>query len=187
MVLTLALVRHGQTEWNARGLIQGSSDIPLNAAGRAQARAAAATVCALGGPAPWQAVVTSPLRRAVQTGQFIALALEVPVLPPVAGLRERDYGVGEGKTDSWAEAHFPDWNFPGAESRAGVLTRARDAMVDLAAWAQAQEPAMTHLVAVAHGGVIQSLLADITGGPVADIANGAATLVRVDRGVLLLG
>jgi uncharacterized phosphatase len=180
-MVAVALVRHGQTEWNAGGLIQGSSDIPLNAAGRAQAAAAAATLLAFGDGAPWRAVVTSPLRRAVQTGLVLADILGVPVWAPVPGLRERHYGLGEGRSDAWAEAHYPAWDFPEAESPLEVLTRARAAVLQLASWADAAVPAVTHIVAVTHGGVIQSLLRDVTGEPVPDIPNGGVRLIRVEE------
>ena len=42
--MKLGFIRHGQTDWNARELLQGSSDIPLNEVGREQARAAAAAL-----------------------------------------------------------------------------------------------------------------------------------------------
>jgi len=186
-MMVVALVRHGQTEWNEGGLIQGSSDIPLNATGRAQAAAAADTVLAFSGGASWQAVVTSPLGRAVQTGQIVADALGLPVWAPLPGLRERHYGLGEGRSDAWAEAHFPDWDFPEAESRLDVLLRARAAVLELAGWGVAAVPSVTHIVAVTHGGVIQSLLRDVTGRSVPDIPNGGVCLIRAVDGELSLG
>ena len=66
-----AFIRHGQTDWNREGLLQGSSDIPLNDTGRAQARDALMTLRSM----PWDVVVSSPLRRARETAQIIADAL----------------------------------------------------------------------------------------------------------------
>ena len=97
--------RHGETDWNAARRIQGSRDIPLNAAGRAQAETLAETVAALA-PA-LSRVYTSPLCRALETAQCVADRLGCPctVLP---GLREIDFGDWEGKT--WAEAEAENRN-----------------------------------------------------------------------------
>src|SRR5699024_1953136 len=62
------LVRHGQTDYNRQHLFQGSSDIPLNDTGREQAHQALATAT----PVAWDAVITSPLARAQETGRVIA-------------------------------------------------------------------------------------------------------------------
>ena len=61
------LVRHGQTDYNLRNLFQGSSDIPLNETGIAQAHAAFDGLEAV----DWDVVVSSPLQRAEQTARII--------------------------------------------------------------------------------------------------------------------
>lgn len=85
----LYIIRHGQTEMNSRHLLQGRSDHPLNAAGIAQAEAAAARLQGV----DFAAVYTSPLTRAVETARIIA-----PEHAPVqdARLIEMDYGPYEG-------------------------------------------------------------------------------------------
>ncbi len=88
-----AMVRHGQTEWNRQGLLQGASDIPLNDTGRAQARRAAAKLSIDG---VWDVVVCSPLARARETAQIIAAQLGVDEVIEIADLVERDYGPVEG-------------------------------------------------------------------------------------------
>ena len=60
----LFLVRHGETEWNRERRIQGRTDIPLNETGRAQARATGALLARR----RWDAVLSSPLSRARETG-----------------------------------------------------------------------------------------------------------------------
>ncbi len=102
--LRVWFARHGETDWNAARRIQGSRDIPLNAAGRAQAETLAETVAALA-PA-LSRVYTSPLCRALETAQCVADRLDCPctVLP---GLREIDFGDWEGKTWAEAEAENP--------------------------------------------------------------------------------
>ena len=93
-------LRHGETEWNRRDMIQGWSDIPLNDTGRQQARNAAPHIAA----AAIDRIVTSPLARALETAEIINTVLQKP-LATEALLRERNYGVFEGKT----RADFELW------------------------------------------------------------------------------
>src|SRR5512140_18596 len=90
------LVRHGETTWNREGRIQGSGDSPLTERGVAQARAVAARLAA----ERFEALHSSDLGRARETARHVAAAvkLEVTAHP---GLRERSYGILEGKT--WEE------------------------------------------------------------------------------------
>jgi broad specificity phosphatase PhoE len=68
-------LRHGMTDWNAKGLFQGRSDVPLNEEGLAQALTAAQTFKA----SPPDIIVSSPLIRAAQTAKIIAAAAVMPV------------------------------------------------------------------------------------------------------------
>src|ERR1700744_3579732 len=96
--LTVHLVRHGQTDWNAERRTQGWTDIPLNATGREQALDAAAPLAE-----PRVAtVISSDLSRARKPAEPIAARAGVPlVLEPA--LRERGFGVAEGMRDSEIE------------------------------------------------------------------------------------
>jgi broad specificity phosphatase PhoE len=85
------LLRHGQTDWNIQGRIQGARDFPLNKTGRAQARAAAPAIAALGP----RKIVSSPLSRARDTAHEIAILLGLPVELDQR-LEERNYGDWEG-------------------------------------------------------------------------------------------
>jgi probable phosphoglycerate mutase len=69
-------LRHGETDWNAQGLSQGSTDIPLNSIGLAQAARAARTLAGIGGIAT---IVASPLVRARVTAEIAAEALGQPM------------------------------------------------------------------------------------------------------------
>ena len=86
-------VRHGETDWNRNGLLQGFTDIPLNDTGRAQARDAINVLR----DHPIDRIVASPLQRARHTAEIINEALQKP-LSFCDGLRERHFGVLEGKT-----------------------------------------------------------------------------------------
>lgn len=91
----LYLLRHGQTEFNVKKLVQGRCDSPLTVLGRQQARAAAAWLKAHG-VVP-DKVVSSPLGRAVDTARLVACELLGPdaAVEPCEGIIERCYGAFE--------------------------------------------------------------------------------------------
>ena len=121
--LTLLLVRHGQTEWNALGLMQGQTpDVPLTDLGHAQAAAAATELAGLGPGA----LISSDLLRARQTAEHCARATGLPVALTPA-LREQGYGVLEGRPSrelwdvvDWTDPH---WSAEGGESLAQLHRR----------------------------------------------------------------
>lgn len=91
----LYLLRHGQTEFNVKKLVQGRCDSPLTDLGRQQARAAAAWLKAHG-VVP-DKVVSSPLGRAMDTASLVAAELLGPdaAVEPCKGIIERCYGTFE--------------------------------------------------------------------------------------------
>lgn len=86
-------LRHGETDWNLRGLAQGRTDVPLNETGRAQARAACALVESLG----ISTLCSSPLQRALETAEILqdrcGVRLEV-----IEDLAECGWGACEGQS-----------------------------------------------------------------------------------------
>ena len=152
--MRLYLLRHGQTEWNIEGKIQGKTDIPLNETGLRQAR------CLAEGMREREisAVYSSPLLRAAQTAEILAeeKGLSVSVLPE---FREVDFGLWEGRswTEVAAEFHedFRRWEenpaeyMPtGGESRESCRERCRAAMEQILAGT------VTDAAIVAHGGIL---------------------------------
>jgi broad specificity phosphatase PhoE len=92
-VTTLLLVRHGETDWNADGRLQGQTDRPLSEFGRRQARRLADELADEG----LEAIYSSDLVRARETAEIVAGPLGLPVnLDP--DLREKDWGTWEGLT-----------------------------------------------------------------------------------------
>ena len=91
----LYLLRHGQTEFNVKKLVQGRCDSPLTDLGRQQAQTAAAWLKAHG-VVP-DKVVSSPLGRAMDTAQLVAYELLGPdaAVEPCEGIIERSYGTFE--------------------------------------------------------------------------------------------
>lgn len=90
---TLYLVRHGQSEWNRHGLIQGRAESPLTELGRTQARVVGNHLRHLLGPKDYD-IVCSPLGRALETAQIIAARLGRDPAGIVADDRINDFHVG---------------------------------------------------------------------------------------------
>ena len=153
----IVLARHGETDDNVEPLrFQGFTDTPLNANGRAQARALAARIAAEG---TIQAIYASDLSRARETAETVGTEIGLPVsLDP--RLREGDRGRWEGHTFAEIEASEPalyaswrrpdlDFRFPGGESLAEQQARVWTALRDI----HASAPSPT--LVVCHGGSIR--------------------------------
>lgn len=172
---TFALIRHGQTDWNAQMRIQGSTDIPLNSLGRGQATDAEAALS----PYAWDFVVSSPLSRAAETADIIAADLGLTVTERLPQLAERDYGPAEGlgagpELDALRTPGGGFGGFHGAENEASVAARGLDALRELArAWPGAR------IVVVAHGTLIRLCLIEALGREIPSIDNAALTIVRL--------
>jgi len=159
-------LRHGETDWNRENRTQGSTDVPLNDTGIAQAHQAALLVRGheIG------AIVCSPLERARKTADIVGAALGLPVsVGP--DLREASFGVHEGEVmGAWFAAWVEGRVAPeGGESFAMVRAR-----VVAAVNAVLAGPDLT--LVVAHGGVFRTLRA----------AMGFTATVRTPNGVPLL-
>lgn len=179
---SLVLVRHGQTDWNLQGRIQGRSDVPLNDVGRAQALDAGLRLVA----DRYDAIVSSPLIRAAETARIIGEQIGIAEVELLDALVERDYGAAEGMTGSEIEAAFgPDRIVPGRERRSAVVARVRPALIELAERRPDQS-----IIVVSHGGVIGSLVRDATAyawpEPGSAIANGSAHRFAFRRGAVEL-
>lgn len=171
--MTLAFIRHGQTDWNAYLKMQGTSDIPLNEVGRQQARDAV-PVLADGG---WEVIVSSPLSRARETAQIIADGLGIGLGRSYHQLVERDYGAGEGLTLDEIDARWPDRQYPGLESLDSVVARGTGALQQIS-----DEYAGKNVVIVCHGTIIRYTLASLAGRPFEHILNGSISTLDVIDG-----
>lgn len=125
----LFVFRHGETDWNRAGRLQGHIDTHLNATGLAQAEALAEELRAH----HLDAIVSSDLSRALTTAQIISEALGAPLVID-HGLRETNVGAAEGLLWAEAQARFGanvterwysdgDIAFPGGETGRATLTR----------------------------------------------------------------
>jgi probable phosphoglycerate mutase len=88
----LCITRHGETDWNQQGILQGWIDVTLNKVGRQQARAMATSFDQQGFSAVW----SSPLLRARETAEIIAPLIRLPFPKFHDGLMERNFGIFQG-------------------------------------------------------------------------------------------
>ncbi|MBX9760035.1 MAG: histidine phosphatase family protein [Beijerinckiaceae bacterium] len=182
----LVFLRHGETDWNAEGRLQGRQDIPLNPKGRHQAEKAGRTVTRILGHGalrdPGLAFLCSPMLRARQTMEIARAAMGLPVQDYAMDERlvELTFGEWEGLTWPEVKARAPEaaswregdkWRFtpPSGESYAMLADR-------LAPWVESLD---REAVVVSHGGVARALMAMLAGMPeqqaaLADIWQGRA-------------
>ena len=159
--MRVLLARHGQTDWNAAGKIQGVSDVPLNERGREQAAVLAGRVLDAGAIS---AVYTSPLKRARETAEIIGRRLGFEPVP-VGALTELNFGDWEGC--SWEEigrrwpeqfaaysADRKNYAPSNGESYADMLRRARPFVDALRA-----RPSAGAALCVCHSAVMRGILA----------------------------
>ena len=162
------VVRHGETHWNVASRIQGHGDSELTANGIAQAEAIAQRLAA----EPFDAIISSDLGRALATAGRIAERCGRTIATD-ARLRERHFGVGEGRTYDEVERDYPnvfgrsretdpDFAIPGGESRRAFHDR-----VTAAFEALAHAHAGRRIAVVTHGGVLATLYRFVHGIPVA--------------------
>jgi probable phosphoglycerate mutase len=177
----LLLARHGETDWNAAGRIQGQSDIPLNEAGRVQARALAARLRQEG----LAAVGCSDLSRARETAEIVAGELGLAVTHISPALRERAYGLFEGLTSLECEARHPDewarFADPLATPPSGEPLKALEQRMLQAAYEASEFLALPALV-VSHGRALRALVAAVTGQVCDPIPNAGVVRLVLEAG-----
>lgn len=183
---TILLCRHGETEWNREGRLQGRDDSPLTARGLAQAQALGAAAAARG----VTRVVASPLARAATTARIVAERCGA-TLELHDALVELDFGRCGGLTLAEVDERFPQlraerrrahWTYrwPGGESYA-------DAAARLGAWLAARPPlwAEPPVAIVGHGAASRAFVHALTGcAPEAartiQLGSGGALIVHED-------
>jgi len=155
--MLIGLVRHGETSWNVVRRIQGQTDIPLNENGIQQAKLLASRL--QNEEQIWDYVLTSDLQRAIVTGQHIAEALNIQVLPSDQRLRERYFGEVEGTTleervERWGE-QWKELDL-GAESHELMRLRGVQLLEEL----YTRYP-HANILCVTHGSFIAQLLQEL--------------------------
>lgn len=156
--VSLLLLRHGRSEWNAIRRWQGLADSPLDDLGRRQAVDAAAALAATGDR--FQSVWSSPLARAAETGEIIAAHLGLGDVRLDERLREADAGEWQGMTPDQIDAAYPGFlaehrRPPTFESAEHVIERASEALLAIA---RRSSPDTGAVVVTTHSGVIRTII-----------------------------
>lgn len=165
------LIRHGQTDYNLNNIFQGSSDIPLNETGKAQALQALNSKTA----AKWNFIGSSDLKRAVQTAEIISKAYQIPFLGSFSGIREVHFGEVEGMAAKEVYAKYPDRKFPGRESANEALARASETILELT-----RNYPNANILLVSHGSLMRYIAAAITARAFGSLPNASLTELRVE-------
>ena len=159
------LIRHGQTQYNVDGRVQGWLDVPLNEQGHEQARRLALRL----GTEPIDVVFTSPLSRAADTARAVAQRSNLRI---VFDDRLREYNMGDwtGKTGdeiaaSSAELGLDDplIPIPGGESAMDMRNRVSAFVKELA---QRHSKTLSRVVVVSHGGTLGAVIGSMLALPV---------------------
>jgi probable phosphoglycerate mutase len=187
MTTRIILVRHGETDWNAEGRIQGHLPVPLNERGQAQADAVAARLSAVS----FSALYSSDLLRTRQTAEPIAKVSGHRIRTD-GRLREWDLGILSGLMRTVAEEIQPEAfgimrnrivtdPIPGGESIQARFDRVTQAIQEIAT-AHSGET----VVAVSHGGPLGDCYRRAIGAPLEspmkiDLFNGAINILGVEE------
>lgn len=161
----LYLLRHGETDWNVKNLVQGHSDIPLNKNGEKQAKQLAKKLKRI----KFSAVFSSDLLRAKKTAEIIAVEHNLTVITKQV-LRERDFGDLEGKPNQW----FEIWQKKLEKGVKNLTAKEKDLIKKIKNRAESDEELMTRFIPflrqvalaypgkkiliVTHGGILRVFL-----------------------------
>lgn len=163
--MNIYLLRHGETDWNKDGRIQGHTDIPLNQKGRMQVGQAAEVLANL--PLDIDFIYSSPLIRAYESAEIAADRLSYDkkkiIVEPM--LIERCFGEAEGLSATEREVRFPSYQyadtgyyFPGIELYKDLLKRARTVFEKIVDSCKEDE----NILIVSHGALLFAIIAALT-------------------------
>lgn len=155
-ITTICLVRHGETDWNALGKLQGRTDIQLNKTGIIQAEECSEFLKS----SQWDVIITSPLKRAKQTAEIINENLNVPLIE-MKDFLERDYGDAEGMVLEERISAFPDKSYPNQEDRLTLNNRIMTGIQEIN-----QKYEENKILLIAHGAVINAILTVLSNGKI---------------------
>lgn len=153
----LCLVRHGETDWNRAGKIQGRENVVLGETGKLQARQCAQYLMR----SNWQRIYSSPLKRAMQTAEMIREHLGFTRIGILESFIERDYGQASGLTRSERLARFSDGDIPDLETKESVVNRVKRGLNYLV-----EEVRDERIIVVSHGGTINAVLSFLSHGEI---------------------
>ncbi|GAB3053722.1 histidine phosphatase family protein [Virgibacillus ainsalahensis] len=153
---TICLVRHGETDWNFYGKLQGKTDIPLNDTGIIQAEETGKFLNA----SDYDVIIASPLKRAKRTAEIINTYLDLP-FAVMEDFAERSFGDAEGMMLEERKTQYPDKRYPNQEKVEDFHSRVMAGIDKITI-----EHPDKRVLLVAHGAVINAILSIISNGKI---------------------
>ncbi len=185
MTTTLILIRHGETKWNLERRMQGQTDVPLNAKGKEQAELLSRYLRHY----PIQVFYSSPLKRAHHTTRIIRKHHSNTPLLLKEDLKERSFGLAEGKTYEELAIEYPvlsfgkSWNHPQFQIPQGerlidVYRRGNELIHKIVEIERGKTVAI-----IAHGVIIRCIISSLLQLPLTcnhyyELGNTSLTLIR---------
>ncbi|QNU67076.1 histidine phosphatase family protein [Ruminiclostridium herbifermentans] len=177
MVTEICIVRHGETDWNTKKMIQGREDIELNKNGEEQAYLVAKHLKKF----QWDAIVSSPLKRALNTAKIIGESVGINEITTIDDFIERDFGKGSGMTLEQQKQIFSDGIIPGKEGDNELAERTRRALDYIV-----KEYEGKKIIIVSHGAMIKSILKFVSDNTIDTgttiIKNACLNLIKYENG-----
>ncbi|WP_330400797.1 histidine phosphatase family protein [Lacrimispora amygdalina] len=183
-MMNIYLIRHGQTDWNIQGRIQGSHDIPLNETGLMQAQMLAEGMESK----PVKKIFSSTLKRALATAEALSSRQQAEIIP-MPQLIEMEFGKWEGLTWEEIEEKYPKeyrhWVLnpseaapPGGESQDQIIKRCMEVLHIIVEQTGGRED----IAVVSHGGILAWLVSVMLGPDVQEesiiVENASITTVH---------
>jgi len=170
--MKICIIRHGETDWNTIGKLQGREDIPINDSGIEQIKSTLDYLRKYN----WHIIITSPLLRAKMSAEIIAKGINTEIREEMDFI-ERDYGKASGMTLDERETNFPNGKWPGIESIESLQKRTVAALLKYI-----KEYSGYNIIIISHGLAIDSILSFLSNHEIGvektSLRNGSITLLE---------
>lgn len=176
-MINVTIVRHGETDWNAEGRLQGKIDIELNDTGRQQAQECRQALSMV----PYDVIITSSLKRAKMTASLIHHDKKAEFVE-MDEFTERFFGDGEGLTFEQREHQFPNTTaYPNQELLTDFNKRIMDGLDHIVKHYDHKE-----IILVTHGAVLNEMFYTLSNGQLKKgemgLFNGSISNIRYENG-----
>jgi uncharacterized phosphatase len=174
--MKICIIRHGETDWNKQGKLQGREDISLNGEGIKQIEETIKYLKKY----KWDEIVTSPLLRARQSAEIIAKNIGINEIHEEKDLIERDYGEASGMTAEERKTAFPDGKYEGIEEFEKLQQRIVGTIIKYR-----EKYHGKNMLIISHGAAINSLLSFLSNNEAGTgktaLKNACITLLEYDE------
>lgn len=169
----ICFIRHGETDWNTAGKLQGRTDVPLNHTGVKQAEACSEFL----NHSEWDLIITSPLARAKKTAEIIQQQLTIPLIEMEAFI-EISFGDAEGLSTEEHTVLYPDRLYPNKEQAHVVTDRFLNGINSVIEQYKDQK-----ILIVSHGAFIKAVFSYYSNGEISTdsprLSNGSLSTLKL--------